>query len=147
MERTIPADCEKISDWEAKYTDNYRALRHECQLAFDDPLKHIDRHSMVGRGRNHHTPELAHPVSICVRQQHEVRELREENFLRRALDTGYGVVENLTPALGARHRLLDTGGEVMRPLVSQYLRRTEIAVVLMFGYRHQPSVRKPVNPV
>jgi hypothetical protein len=33
---------------------------------------------MVGGGRNHHTSELAHPVSICVGQQHEIRELREE---------------------------------------------------------------------
>ena len=56
----------------------YRALRHKRKLAFDDLLKRFNRHSMAGGARNHHTPEFAHLVSICVGQQHEIRELREE---------------------------------------------------------------------
>jgi hypothetical protein len=78
MGRTIPTYREKISDWEDEYTNYYRALRHDWQLAFDDLVKHVNRHSMAGDARNHHTPELAHLVSICVGQQHEIRQLREE---------------------------------------------------------------------
>jgi hypothetical protein len=78
MGRTIPTYREKISDWEDEYTDYYRALRHDRQLAFDDLVKHVNRHSMAGDARNHHTPELAHLVSICVGQQHEIRQLHEE---------------------------------------------------------------------
>lgn len=78
MGRTIPTYREKISDWEDEYTDYYRALRHERQLAFDDLVKHVNRHSMAGGARNHHTPEFAHLVSICVGQQHEIRRLRDQ---------------------------------------------------------------------
>jgi hypothetical protein len=58
MGRTITTYREKISDWKDEYTNYYRALCHERQLASDELAKHVNRHSTTGGARNHHTPEL-----------------------------------------------------------------------------------------